>query len=76
MCIGSRKVTEQIILFQKYKHETEQCISMIGQNLCNTLKINNCCHPLSDSINKTHTNHFTALLDLVRGYPGEPAPER
>jgi len=27
----------------------------------------------------THTykrNHFTALLDFVRDYPGEPAPER
>jgi len=24
----------------------------------------------------THTNHFTALLDFVRDYPGEQAPER
>ena len=25
----------------------------------------------------THThNHFTALVDFVRDYPGEPAPER
>jgi len=25
----------------------------------------------------THThNHFTALLDFVRDYPSEPAPER
>jgi len=28
-------------------------------------------------INAKHThNRFTALLDFVRDYPGEPAPER
>ena len=30
-------------------------------------------------LDHTHTdtqNHFTALLDFVQDYPGEPAPER
>jgi len=28
-----------------------------------------------DTVTHTH-NHFTALFDFVRDYPGEPAPER
>jgi len=32
---------------------------------------------LSHKLEHTHThNCFTALLDFVRDYPGEPAPER
>jgi len=34
---------------------------------------------LLEFIHHTHThlhNHFTALLDFVWDYPGEPAPER